>query len=103
MYTTPDSQFVYLADQGYYLDQPEGNSVYKIDIAQKKVVKQIKVGRAPHGVVISREGRFVYVTNILGDDVSVIDTRTDKEIYKIRVGKEPNGISIWNKNSGGTP
>jgi YVTN family beta-propeller protein len=97
MYPTPDSKFIYLADQGYYYSQPEGNTVYKIDLAGKSVVKEIRAGRAPHGVVLNSDGTFVYVTNLLSGDVSVIDVATDTEVAKIPVGKEPNGISYWKR------
>ncbi|HBB44256.1 MAG: 40-residue YVTN family beta-propeller repeat protein [Parcubacteria group bacterium GW2011_GWA1_44_13] len=103
MYPTPDSRFMYLADQGYYFGTPVGTQVYKIDIAAQKIVKEIKVGQGPHGVVVSKDGAFVYVTNILSGKVSVIDTSTDQEISTIWVGKEPNGISAWSKKLGGTP
>lgn len=97
MYSTPDSKYVYLADQGYYFEQPSSEWVYKIDIGTKKVVKEIKAGKAPHGVVVSGDGKFVYVTNLLSGDVSVIDTAKDMETSRIKVGKEPNGISMWYK------
>lgn len=103
MYPTPDSRFVYLADQGYYFDQPESDRVYKIDLTQMKVTGEIKAGRAPHGVVVSKDGAFVYLTNVLSGDVSVIETATDREVARIAVGREPNGISIWSKERGGTP
>lgn len=95
IYPTPDSRFVYVADQGFYFDQPVSNYVYKIDLIEMKVTETILAGSAPHGVVVSNDGRFVYVTNLKSDDVSVIDTATKKEIAKISVGKSPNGISIW--------
>lgn len=98
LYPTPDSRFVYVADQGYYFDQPNGDTVYKIDLLTMEVVKEIKVGSAPHGLVISLDGAFVYVTNLLSDDVSIIDTITDTEIAKIEVGENPNGISVWYGN-----
>jgi YVTN family beta-propeller protein len=103
LYATPDSRFVYVADQGYYFKQPVGDMVYKIDLSTKQVVKAIKAGKAPHGVVVSNDGHWVYVTNLLSDDVSVIDTSTDWEVIRIPVGKEPNGISLWSEKSGGTP
>lgn len=103
MYPTNDSRFVYLADQGYYFNQPSSDMVYKIDLMEMKVVKEIKAGKAPHGVVVSKDGKFVYVTNLLSGDVSVINALSDSEIARIAVGKEPNGISIWNKELGGTP
>lgn len=98
MYSTPDSRFVYLADQGYYFEQPSSEWVYKIDLESKRAVKEIKAGKAPHGVVVSGDGKFVYVTNLLSGDVSVIDISRDEETARIKVGKEPNGISIWYKN-----
>jgi len=97
MYPTPDSRFMYLADQGYYFGQPESNLVYKIDIHAGRVVKEIVAGKAPHGVAISPDGKSIYVTNLLSNDVSVIDTATDTETEKIFVGVEPNGVSYWSK------
>lgn len=102
MYGTPDSQYVYMVDQGYYFDQPISDTVYKIDLKEMKVVKDIKAGQAPHGIVVSKDGKFVYVTNLLSGDVSVIDAAKDVEIAKIKVGSQPNGISVWSKNLGGT-
>lgn len=99
MYPTPDSRFIYLADQGYYFDQPSSEWVYKIDLNLNKVVKEIRAGKAPHGVVVSGDGKFVYVTNLLSGDVSVIGTNEDLEVKRIKVGKEPNGISIWHRNN----
>ena len=99
LYPTPDSRFVYVADQGYYFDQPNGDTVYKIDLVEMKVVEAIKVGNAPHGLIVSKDGAFVYVTNLLSDDVSVIDTTTGKEIKRIKIGKNPNGVSMWYGNN----
>ena len=103
LYTTPDSKYIYVVNQGYYFDQPTGSNVYRIDINQKKVDQTIAAGDAPHGVVVDKLGKFVYVTNLLSEDVSVIDTATNKEVARIKVGVMPNGISIWNKKLGGTP
>src|SRR3989344_3960317 len=95
IYPTPDSRFVYVADQGYYFNQPASDLVYKIDLQEMKVAETIKGGTAPHGVVVSKDGRFAYVTNLLSDDLSVIDTALGKETAKIKVGKMPNGVSLF--------
>lgn len=100
LYPTPDSRFVYVADQGFYFDQPAGDTVYKIDLEKISVVQTIKGGSAPHGIVVSKDGKFVYVTNLKSDDVSIIDTATEKEVAKINVGKMPNGISVWYGDAG---
>lgn len=103
LYPTPDSRFIYVADQGYYFDQPTGNTVYRIAVENGVVDQTIAAGSAPHGVVVDSAGKFVYITNLLSDDVSIIDTATGKETTRIPVGDMPNGISIWHKISGGTP
>ena len=69
--------------------------VYKIDLGEMKVVQTIKGGTAPHGVAVSEDGKFVYVTNLLSDDLSVIDADAGKEVAKIKVGKMPNGVSLF--------
>ncbi len=95
IYPTPDSRYIYVADQGYYFDQPVGDKVYKIDLQEMKVIQTVQGGSAPHGVVVSQDGKFVYVTNLLSGDVSVIDAGAGKEIAKIEAGEMPNGISLW--------
>ncbi len=103
LYATPDGKYLYVADQGYYYGKPTSDYVYKIDIAQKQVVGKIQAGVAPHGTVVSADGKRTYITNLLSGDVSVIDNATDKVYAKINVGKMPNGISLWSHQFGGTP
>src|SRR3989344_4183806 len=95
IYPTPDSRFVYVADQGYYFNQPASDLVYKIDLQEMKVAETIKGGTAPHGVAVSKDGKFAYVTNLLSEDLSVIDTALGKETARIKVGKMPNGVSLF--------
>ena len=103
IYPTPDSRYRYVADQGYYFDQPTGSVVYRVDVASKVIDQTIVAGSAPHGVVVNSRGTRVYVTNLLSDDVSVIDTATGKETARVTVGDMPNGVSIWNREMGETP
>jgi YVTN family beta-propeller protein len=103
LYPTPDSRYVYVADQGHYFNRPDSQWIYKVDLTQARVVWSIQGGTAPHGIVISKDGQTAYVTNLVSDDLSVIDLKSDKEVARLPVGDEPNGASIWNKHSGGTP
>lgn len=100
IYPTPDSRFLYVADQGYYFDQPTSNVVYRIDIEKGAVDQAILAGSAPHGVAIDDKGVFVYVTNLLSNDLSVIDVASGKEVARISVGKTPNGVSVWSNTPG---
>lgn len=95
LYTTPDSRYLYVADQGYYFGEPTSNIVYRIDIEKGVVDQTIPAGSAPHGVVVDGAGMFVYITNLLSNDLSVISVESGKEVARIPVGKMPNGVSVW--------
>lgn len=95
IYAAPDSRYVYLADQGYYFNRYTGRLVYKIDLKEMKAAQKIKSGYGPHGVVVSKDGKFVYVTNLLDNNLSVIDAGSGKVVAKIKVGLMPNGVSLY--------
>jgi len=50
------------------------------------VVARIPVGRNPRGVLLSRDGRRLYVANRLDDNISVIDTGSNKVVSTIDLG-----------------
>lgn len=95
VYPTPDSRYVYVADQGFYFDQPTSDKVYKVDLESKEVVSTIIAGDGPHGVAISSDGEEAYITNIVSGDISIIDTKTDQVVKTIEIGEAPNGVSVW--------
>ncbi len=95
VYATPDSRYIYVADQGFYFDQPTNDKVYKVDLETQEVVATIIAGEGPHGVAISKDGSQVYITNIVSGDLSIIDTKTDQVIKTIEIGDAPNGVSVW--------
>lgn len=66
--------------------------------AEYAQVAKIKVGRLPHQMAVSPDGRFVAVNNRMGNTTSVIDPITMKEVARIPVGKQPHGI-IWSPDS----
>ncbi len=39
LYPTPDSRSLYVADQGFYFDEPTSDQIYKVDVASLQVVK----------------------------------------------------------------
>lgn len=100
LYATPDNKLLYVADQGELMERPVSNKVFVIDISTSKVISIITVGNKAHGVVVSKDGKTVYVTNSMDNTVSVIDVATQKVIGTIPVGKGPNGISYWFETGG---
>ena len=98
----PDNKLLSVADQGELMERPVSNKVFVIDIVNAKTISTIVVGNKAHGVVVSKDGKTVYVTNSIDDTVSVVDVSTQKITRTIRVGNGPNGIS-YKDASGGMP
>ena len=92
MYIQSDDKYAFVANQGTE-DQPS-NTVSKIDLTTQKIVATVETGKGAHGVVVSPDNKYVYVTNMYEGTVSVIDNSTDKVIKTIKVDEEPNGISF---------
>ncbi|WP_300658342.1 cytochrome D1 domain-containing protein [Hydrogenophaga sp.] len=92
LYATPDSRTLLVANQG--TRKKPGKTVSLIDLQSFKVAKIVVTGAGAHGVVVDRDGRFAYVTNIYANSVSVLDVTERRVTKTVPVGKSPNGISI---------
>lgn len=66
--------------------------VYRGEIPVLKRVDSIKVGRNPHNLGISPDGRWVVTGDRLAKQVSVIDTRTLKRVAVLPTGKHPHDL-----------
>jgi YVTN family beta-propeller protein len=83
-----------LAGPKVYVGNFKDNTVSAIDTASGKVVATVPVAAGPHGMVITRDGRFVYVSGDGASQVSMIDTGTDTVVKTIEVGKSPHGLAL---------
>src|SRR5690606_36212579 len=92
VHATPDGRFVYVANQGS-ASQP-ADTVSVIDTAVEAVVQTIRTGDGAHGVAVSADGRFAFVTNIGDGTVSIIDIAAQAVTRTIPVGAGPNGFSF---------
>ncbi len=70
------------------------NTVAVIDTSTNQVLKTIAVPTGPHGLAVTPDGHFVYVSSDGDTKVSVIDTSTDTISQTIEVGKSPNGLTL---------
>ena len=62
------------------------------------LIGKIPVGRMPHQMSVSPDGKFVAVNNRMANTTSVIDPIAMKEIVRLPVGKQPHGI-IWSPDA----
>jgi len=64
----------------------------RLDSARQFVVRRLRTGRNPTGVVVSPDGRSAYIANRMDDTVSVVDMNQLKIASTIDLGG-PKGIS----------
>ncbi len=79
-------------------------TVSVLDPKTGNVIKEILVGLHPNDLVVSNDGKFIYIANANSDNISSISTATDKvtETISVRLtgeknpywGDSPNGLAI---------
>jgi YVTN family beta-propeller protein len=77
-----------------YIGLFKDNAVAVLDTGTNAVIKRIPVPPGPHGLVITPDGRLVYVSSDGASTVSVIDTTTDAVTASIEVGQTPHGLAL---------
>lgn len=92
LHATPDDRFVYVANQGS--EEEPANTVSVLDVARGIVVDTIRTGGGAHGVAVSDDGRYVFVTNIVDGTVSLIEAASRSVIATFAVGQGPNGVTF---------
>jgi YVTN family beta-propeller protein len=63
------------------------------DLSSKKVVKTLPV-TAPDGLVITPDGKKVYVSSMDTGTVKVVDTASDTIVASVDVGAKPAGLAV---------
>lgn len=82
-----DGRLIYVVCEG-------SDEVRVVDVASRKVVASIAVGRVPRGIASSPDGRTLYVTNSWSDNVSVIDAAQMRVVETLPAGFEPTGVVV---------
>jgi YVTN family beta-propeller protein len=77
-----------------YVGLFKDDAVAVVDTVQHKVLTTISVPKGPHGLVMTPDGRKVYVSSDGAATVSVIDTASDHVVASIDVGANPHGLAI---------
>jgi YVTN family beta-propeller protein len=64
------------------------------DANTRQIVTRISVENAPYQLLLSPDGRDLYVSNWASDSISIIDTATNTVIHSARVGENPNAMAL---------
>ena len=65
-----------------------------IDTAANIVVATVPTGSQQIHVAITPDGKFAYVTNLVGESVSVINTSTNAVVATVALGHRPGEVAI---------
>ena len=77
-----------------YVGLFKDNVVAVVDTATDRVIGTIPVPPGPHGLVVTPDGKKVYVSSDGASTVSVIDTASDRVVGSIEVGATPHGLAM---------
>ncbi|MDR6321593.1 YncE family protein [Actinoplanes couchii] len=84
---TPDGKTAFTANH-------ESNQISVVNVADRLVLKNFKVGKSPHALAVTPDGANLVVTNYDLDTVEVYDTGNQRLVHKVNVGKEPQAVMI---------
>lgn len=68
--------------------------VYRGPVPRLALVKTIPVGREPHNLGISPDGRWVATGDRRSGEVSIIDTRTLTEAARLKLGRQTHDVAF---------
>ena len=89
---SPDGQTIYASNFSR-------NSVQYIDVATKKVTREINVGTHPKILVLSHDGSALFAANWAGNTVTQIDLPTAKAIRTFPAGSHPRGMVVTTRGT----
>lgn len=77
-----------------YVALGRANHVAVVDVAARKVLTYILVGKRAWGLALTTDEKLLYVANGLSDDVTIIDTDSLEAIASVPVGRVPYDVLI---------
>ncbi|HWG63810.1 MAG TPA: YncE family protein, partial [Streptosporangiaceae bacterium] len=94
---SPNGKIFYVADMA-------ANGIWLINAHHFKVIRFMHTGMGTHGFMVSRNAKYLYISNRGEGSISVLDFATGKLIHKWRIpgggspdmgGVSPNGKVMW--------
>ncbi|MGH1418137.1 MAG: YVTN family beta-propeller repeat protein [Hyphomicrobiaceae bacterium] len=82
-----------LADRAFVSNEKD-NTVSVIDTDTRKVVKTVKVGQRPRGIILAKDGKWLLVAASDDSRIEVYDTETYKLVKYLSSGEDPELFAL---------
>ena len=82
----------------FFVASESTDQVWVVEGDPLAVVAKIPVGRFPHNISVSPDGRWVAVANRFGNTTSIIHPRELKEVARVSVARQPHDL-IWSPDA----
>lgn len=85
------------AGKRMYIVTRENNSLYVVNLADKKIIQRLPLGHELFTCLLSPDNQELYISSWGGDQVLVYNTSQMKLVDSVRVGDNPNDLCITQK------
>lgn len=75
-----------------YLSNFEKNNVQFVDVATKRVTREVHTGPHPKILALTHDGKTLFAANWNGNNVTQIDVATGKVVRTLPAGAQPRGM-----------
>ena len=72
-----------------------GDQLLLYDVSTGQVAEHWTICKGSHGVTVTPDGRYEYVTGMYDDSVNVIDLQAGAMIQQANVDPMPAGLAVW--------
>ena len=77
-----------------FVSNEQGNTISIVDGDTLELVQEVPVGERPRGIVLSPDGKYLYICASEDDTVQIMDTETFEIIGELPSGPDPEVIVI---------
>src|SRR3984885_11160485 len=106
IHPSPDHKTIYVALSGSPIAGPDvdestlpppdksADGIGVFDVAQNKLLRVIPGGSDPENFDVSKDGKYIYVSNEDTSAVSIIDIAAGKVAKTLQMGAQPEGVKV---------
>jgi YVTN family beta-propeller protein len=106
IHASPDGKFIYVALSGTPAAPPgvdedslpppdkSADGLAVVDVAQNKMVRVIQAGSDPENFDVSKDGKFIFVSNEDVSGVGMVDIAAAKVVQTFHTGEQPEGVTV---------